>query len=89
MKFIQKRALPGFHFRSKIPRSGPYNLALTAYLRRTYLALIALLGGGRSSRFRENAPGIIYIVYNTREMRVLQDYESNFVQKARPENEGK
>ena len=25
---------------SKIPRSDPYNLALTAYLRRTYLALI-------------------------------------------------
>ena len=38
------------------------------HLSRTYHALIALLGGGRSSRFRENAPGIIYIVYNTREL---------------------
>ena len=40
---MQKRALPGFHLRSKIPRSDPYNLALTAYLPRTYDALISHL----------------------------------------------
>ena len=46
--------------------------AQMTHLSRTYHALNALLGGGRSSRFREDAPGIIYYVYNTREMQKEQ-----------------
>ena len=66
----------------KDPRKPRTYRVLMTHLSRTYHALIALLGGDRSSRFRENAPGIIYIVYNTRDIIKNQEKKEESTKKA-------